>query len=98
MLCSYFVLSFDACIVTITWSLLFVLIALWVICQLSRLLSHLICRVVTDIGVFPYISSADEEAFGFTRGRGVRVKFFSGAPCLARKCGTRKSDNPVRAL
>jgi hypothetical protein len=32
MFCSYFVLSFDECIVTITWSLLFVVIALWVIC------------------------------------------------------------------
>jgi hypothetical protein len=28
---SCLVLSFDACIVTITWSLLFVVIALWVI-------------------------------------------------------------------
>jgi hypothetical protein len=25
----------------------------------------------TDVGVFPYILSADGEAFGFTRGRGV---------------------------
>jgi hypothetical protein len=32
MLCSCLVLSFDACIVTITLSLLFVVIALWVIC------------------------------------------------------------------
>jgi hypothetical protein len=28
----HFVLGFDACIITITWSLLFVAIALWVIC------------------------------------------------------------------
>jgi hypothetical protein len=27
----------------------------------------------TDVGVFPCISSADEEAFGFTRGRGVWI-------------------------
>jgi hypothetical protein len=27
----------------------------------------------TNIGVFPLISSADEETFGFTHGRGVRV-------------------------
>jgi hypothetical protein len=27
----------------------------------------------SDVGVFPCISSADEEAFGFTRGRGVWV-------------------------
>jgi hypothetical protein len=25
----------------------------------------------TDIGIFPRISSADEETFGFTHGRGV---------------------------
>jgi hypothetical protein len=28
----------------------------------------------TDVGGFPHISSADEETFGFTHGRGVRVK------------------------
>jgi hypothetical protein len=27
----------------------------------------------TNVGVFPCISSADEEAFGFTCGHGVRV-------------------------
>jgi hypothetical protein len=27
----------------------------------------------TDVGVFPCISSADGEAFGFTHGRGVWV-------------------------
>jgi hypothetical protein len=32
MFYSCLALSFDACIVTITWSLLFVGIALWVIC------------------------------------------------------------------
>jgi hypothetical protein len=32
MLCSCFVLSLDVCIVTIIWSPLFVVIALWVIC------------------------------------------------------------------
>jgi hypothetical protein len=26
----------------------------------------------TDLGVFPHISLADEETFGFTRGCGVR--------------------------
>jgi hypothetical protein len=25
-------------------------------------------------------------------------KSFSEAPCLARKCGTRRSDSPIRAL
>jgi hypothetical protein len=28
----------------------------------------------------------------------ARFKSFSEAPCLARKCGTRRSDSPVRAL
>jgi hypothetical protein len=37
MFCFYFVLSFDACIVTITWSLLFVVIALWVICLTQKI-------------------------------------------------------------
>jgi hypothetical protein len=27
-----------------------------------------------------------------------KFKSFSEAPCLAWKCGTRRSDNPVRAL
>jgi hypothetical protein len=27
----------------------------------------------TVVGMFPRISSADEETFGFTHGRGVRV-------------------------
>jgi hypothetical protein len=27
----------------------------------------------TDVGLFPRISSADEEIFGFTRGCGVQV-------------------------
>jgi hypothetical protein len=39
--------------------------------RLSRLLSLLVW--FTNVGVFPYISSADGEAFGFTRGRGVLV-------------------------
>jgi hypothetical protein len=38
--------------------------------QLSRLLLLLVARVVY-IGVFPCISSADEEPYGFTGGRGV---------------------------
>jgi hypothetical protein len=39
--------------------------------RLSRLLSLLVW--FTNVGVFPYISSADGEAFSFTRGRGVQV-------------------------
>jgi hypothetical protein len=27
----------------------------------------------TSVGVFPFILSADRQAFGFTHGRGVRV-------------------------
>jgi hypothetical protein len=72
MFCSCFVLRFDACIVVITRSLLFV-----VFCSVGYLSdsvdysssSKLEC--FTDIGVFSCISSADEEAFGFTHGRDI---------------------------
>jgi hypothetical protein len=46
MFCSCLVLSFDVCIVTITWSLLFVVIALWLSVWLGRLLLHLVARVL----------------------------------------------------
>jgi hypothetical protein len=70
MFYSCFVLSFDACLVTITWSLLFVVIALWLSVRLGRLLLLLVDRVVYRHW---YVSSADEKTFGFTRERGVWV-------------------------
>jgi hypothetical protein len=48
--------------------------------------------------VFPRISSADEETFGFTHERGVEFKSFDEAPRVARMCGTRRSDSVFRAL
>jgi hypothetical protein len=51
-----------------------------------------------DVSVFRCISSADGEAFGFTRRRVSRFKSFSEAPRLAWKCGTYMSDSPIRAL
>jgi hypothetical protein len=51
----------------------------------------------TDVGVF-CISMADGEAFGFMSYMVSGFKSFSEAPCLAWKCGTRRSDSPVRAL
>jgi hypothetical protein len=59
MFCSCFVLSLDACIVTITWSLLIVVIALWVICltqlitlapRSSSALPTLVCFYVFYLG------------------------------------------------
>jgi hypothetical protein len=71
------------------------------VCYLSDSVGH--CRYlylewVTDVGVFPRMSSADEETLGYTRGRGVQLYYFSEAPRLARKCGTHRSDRHVRAL
>jgi hypothetical protein len=99
MLCSCFVLSFDACIVTITWSLLFVVIALWVIypTRLITLAPHsssglpmLVCFLIYHLLTGKHLALLSDMVSGF--------KSFSEAPLLARKCGTRRSDSPVRAL
>jgi hypothetical protein len=99
MICSYFVLSFDACIVTITWSLLFIVIDLRVICltryitltpRSSSGLPTLVCLLIfhrlmrKHLALFMNVVS--------------RFKSFSEAPRLAWKCGSRRNDNPVRAL
>jgi hypothetical protein len=99
MLCSCLVLSFDACIVTITWSLLFFLISLWVISltQLITLASRsssglltLMCFLVIDRLTRKHLALLTDLVFEFIS--------FSEAPCLARKCGTHWSDSPVRAI
>jgi hypothetical protein len=99
MFYSCFVLSFDACIVTITWSLLFVVIALWVICltrwitlarHSSSALPMLVCFLVFHRLKRKHLALLTDVVSGF--------KSFSEAPHLARKCGTRRSDSPVRAL
>jgi hypothetical protein len=99
MFCSCLVLRFDACIVTITWSLLFVVISLWFI-YLTRLITlaphstsglpTLVCFLVFHQLVRKHLVLLADMVSGF--------KSFSEAPCLARKCGTHRSDNPVRAL
>jgi hypothetical protein len=99
MFCFYFVLSFDACIVTITSSLLFVVIALWVIypTQYNTLAPHslsglptLVCLLVFHWLTGKHLALLTDVMSGF--------KSFSDAPCLARKCGTHRSDSLVRSL
>jgi hypothetical protein len=99
MFCSYFVLSFDAYIVTITWSLLFVVIILWVICPTRLItlapcsssgLSMLVCFHVFHRLTGTHLALLVDMVSGF--------KFFSEAPHLAQKCGTCRSDSPVRVL
>jgi hypothetical protein len=93
------VLSFDACIVIITRSLLFVVIALWVICPTRYItlaphslsgLPTLVCFLVFHRPMRKHLSLLTDMVSGF--------QSFSGAPRLTRKCGTRRSDSPIRAL
>jgi hypothetical protein len=99
MFCSYFVLSLDACIVTITWSLLFVVISLWVICltqyitlapRSSSTLLMLVCFLVFYRPTGKHLALLVDVMSGF--------QSFREAPRLAQKCGTRRSDSPIRAL
>jgi hypothetical protein len=99
MFCSCSVLSLDACIVTITWSHLFVVIALWVSypTQLITLaprsssgLLMLVCFLVFHRLTRKHLALDTDEVFGF--------QSFCEAPLLAWKCGTSRSDSPVRAL
>jgi hypothetical protein len=53
---------------------------------------------VTDVGVFPRISSADEKHLVLLANVVSRFDTFSEAPCLAQKSGTYRSDNLVMAL
>jgi hypothetical protein len=99
MFCSCFVFSLYACIVTITWSLLFVVIALWVMGltryitlapRSSSALPMLVCFFVFYRLTRKHLALLTDVVSEF--------KSFSEAPCLARKCGTCMSDSPVRAL
>jgi hypothetical protein len=99
MFCSYFTLSLDQCIVAITWSLLFIVIALWVICltryitlapRSSRSLLTLVCFLEFYRLMGKYLALLSDVVSGF--------KSFSEAPCLARKCGTHRSDSLVSTL
>jgi hypothetical protein len=73
MFYSCFVLSFDVCIVAITWSLLFMLLLYGLSVRLGRLLSLLVAQVVYRRWCVPCISSVDREAFGFSHRRGLQV-------------------------
>jgi hypothetical protein len=99
MLCYCLVLSFDAFIVTITWSLLFVVIALWVI-YLTRYITlaprsssglpTMVCFLVFHRLMRKHLVLLTDMM--------SRFKSFSEAPHLALKCSTHRSDNPARAL
>jgi hypothetical protein len=99
MFCSCFVLCFDVCIVTITRSLLFVVIALWVIYSTryitlaprsSSCLPMLVCFLVFHQLTGKHLYLLTDVV--------SRFKSFSEAPHLAWKYGTHRSDSPVRAL
>jgi fucose 4-O-acetylase-like acetyltransferase len=99
MLCSSLVLSFDACIVTITWYLLFVVIALWVIYQTRQItlaprsssgLPTLVCFLIFHRLTRRHLALFADVGSGF--------KSLSEALCLAWKCGTHRSESPIRAL
>jgi hypothetical protein len=90
---------FDACIVTIIWSLLFVVIALWVICptRYITLAPHSMSGLSTLV-CFPIFHRLTRKHLALLLNVVSRFKSLSEAPRLARKCGTCRSDSPVRAL
>jgi hypothetical protein len=99
MFYSCFILNFDACIVTITWSLLFVVIVVWVICPTRYItlapcsssgLLTLVYFIVFHRLTGKHLALLVDVVSGF--------KSFSEAPYLARKCGTCMSDSPTRTL
>jgi hypothetical protein len=99
MFYSCFVLSFDACIVTITWSLLFAVIALWIIC-LTWYITPAPCSssVLPTLVRFLIFHWLTKKHLALPTDVVSRFKSFSEAPHLALKCGTRRSDSAVRAL
>jgi hypothetical protein len=50
----------------------------------------LVCFLVFHWLTGKHLALLMDVVFGF--------KSFGEAPCLARKCGTRRSDNPIRDL
>jgi hypothetical protein len=99
MFCSYLVLCFDACIVTITWSLLFVVIVVWVIntTQLITLAPSSSSGLATLVHflVFHWLMRKHLVLLADVVSK---FKSFNEAPRLTRKCGTHRSGSPVRAL
>jgi hypothetical protein len=85
-------LSFDACIVTITWPLLFVVIALWVICPTWQItLAPRSSSGLPTLVCFLVFHRLTRKCSALLANVVSRFKSFSEAPCLARKCGTRRS-------
>jgi hypothetical protein len=85
--------------VTIISSLLFVVIAPWVICPIRYItlsprsssgLPTLVFFLVFHRLTGKHLALLEDVAFGF--------KSSSESPCHARKWGTCRSDSPVRAL
>jgi hypothetical protein len=78
------------CIVTITLPHLFLVIALWVIYLSSSDLPMLVSFLVFHQLMRKHLVILVDMVSGCIT--------FSESPCLARKCGTHKSDSPIRAL
>jgi hypothetical protein len=99
MLCSCLVLSFDVCTVTITWSLFFIVTALLVI-DLTRLIT-LAPRSLSGLPTlvcFLVFHQLTRKHLALHADVVSRFNSISEALCLPRKCGTRRSDSPIRAL
>jgi hypothetical protein len=94
-----FILSFDVCIVTITWSRLFLVISLWVICLTRWItLAILSSRDLPTLVCFLIFHRLMRKHLVILTDMVSECITFSEAPCLAWKCGTRRSDSPVGAL
>jgi hypothetical protein len=99
MFYSYFVLSLDVFIVTITWSLLFVVIALSVFCLTQYItLAPRSFSVLLALVCFLVFYRPSRKHLALLVDVVSRFKSFSEAPRLAWKCGTHRSDSPGRAL
>jgi hypothetical protein len=87
------------CIVTITWSHLFLVIALWVICPTRYItLTILSLSDLPTLVCFLVFRRLTRKHLVILMDMVSRLNAFSEAPCLAQKCGTHKSDSPIRAL
>jgi hypothetical protein len=92
-------MSFDACIVNITWHLLSVVTALWVVCP-TRYIT-LAPRSSSDLLMvvcFHIFHRLSRKHLVLLTDVVSGIKSFSDAPHLAWKCGTHRSDSHVRAL
>jgi hypothetical protein len=92
-------MSFHACIVTITWSRLFLDIALWVIYPTRQItltiLSSSDLRMLVCFLVFHRLT---RKQLVLLTDLVSSLNTFIESACLARKCGTRRGDIPLRAL